>query len=271
MGYSSIRVKRLTPQIGAEISNIDLTKPLSNLEVQELHDAFAANQVIFFRNQPINHEDHKRLARYFGELHLHIGPSTQSTPLPDQPEIRALHFDANSEQVAGEMWHTDQSSAPIPPLGSILYLHTVPPDGGGATLFCSLYAAYEALSPTMQKFLQGLTVTHDGSLVFGKNAPVSVHPLIVKHPVTGRKVLYVNPSEMSHINELSRPESDALKAFLFEHCAHPDFQMRFQWEEHSIAFWDNRCAHHRAIWDYYPHTRSGFRIQIKGNVAPIAA
>src|SRR5271170_193643 len=154
MGFSSIRVKRLTPHIGAEIGNIDLTKPLSNQEVQELHEAFAESGVIFFRNQPIDHESHKRLARYFGELHLHVGPSTESVPLPDQPEIRALHFDANSEKVAGERWHSDQSCAAIPPLGSILYLHTVPPDGGGATLFASMYAAYEDLSPTLQRFLE---------------------------------------------------------------------------------------------------------------------
>jgi taurine dioxygenase len=271
MGYSSIRVKRLTPHIGAEIGNIDLTKPLSNLEVQELHEAFAENGVIFFRDQPIDHESHKRLARYFGELHIHVGPSTQSQPLSGQPEIRALHFDATSEKVAGEMWHTDQSSAPTPPLGSILYLHTVPPDGGGATLFASLYAAYEGLSSRMQQFLSGLTATHDGSRAFGPGAPLSVHPLVARHPVTGRKLLYVNPSEMSHINELSREESEAVIAFLYAHCAHPDFQMRFQWEAHSIAFWDNRCTHHRAIWDYYPHVRSGFRIQIKGTVPPVSA
>lgn len=270
MGYQAIRVKRLTPHIGAEIGNIDLNQPLSNLEVKELHDAFAENQVIFFRNQPIDHESHKRLARYFGELHLHVGPSTQSKPLADQPEVRALHFDDKSEEIAGEEWHTDQSCAAIPPLGSILYLHTVPPDGGGATLFASMYAAFEDLSPTMQRFLETLTATHDGAHAFGKNAPVAVHPVVPRHPVTGRKLLYVNHAMTTRINELERTESDALLAFLFQHMAKPDYQIRFQWEPHSIAFWDNRCTQHKAIWDYYPHTRSGFRIQIKGTVGPVS-
>jgi len=271
MKYESIQVTPVTPHIGAEIGNIDLTKPLSNREVEELHQAFTEHQVIFFRDQRIDHEAHKALARHFGELHVHVGPSTESRPLPDQPEIRALHFDANSEKVAGEVWHTDQSCAAIPPLGSVLSLHTVPPNGGGATLFASMYAAFEALSPRMQSYLEGLTATHDGRRAFGPNAPITVHPVVAKHPVSGRKLLFINRGQTSHINEIPRDESDGVLAFLFQHCANPEWQVRFQWREHSIAFWDNRCTHHKAIWDYYPNVRSGFRIQIKGSTPPIAA
>jgi len=271
MAYSSITVTPTTPHIGAEIGNIDLTKPLSNREVEELHQAFAEHQVIFFRNQPIDHEAHKALARHFGELHIHVGPSTESKPLPGQPEIRALHFDENSEKVAGERWHTDQSCAAIPPLGSILYLHTVPPNGGGATLFASTYAAYDALSPRMKSYLQGMTATHDGRRAFGPNAPVNSHPIIVMHPVTGRKLIFVNRSQTSHIDGLPAEESAAILNFLADHCVRPEWQMRFQWTKDSIAFWDNRCTHHRAIWDYHPNVRSGFRIQIKGAHPPIAA
>ena len=271
MAYSSITVTPLSPHIGAEIGNIDLTKPLSNSEVAELHEAFAAHQVIFFRDQKIDHEAHKALARHFGDLHIHVGPSTESRPLPDQPEIRALHFDETSEKVAGERWHTDQSCAPIPPLGSILYIHTVPPDGGGDTLFASMYAAYEALSPHMKTYLQSLTATHDGRRAFGPNAPINSHPVIAKHPVTGKKLIFVNRGQTSHINEVPPEESEAILSFLYQHCARPDWQVRFHWRPHSIAFWDNRCTHHKAIWDYYPNVRSGFRIQIKGTQPPIAA
>jgi taurine dioxygenase len=271
MAYETIRVMKLTPHIGAEIDEIDLTKPLSNRQVDELHWAFAENLVIFFRDQKINHEQHKALARHFGELHVHVGPSTESKPLADQPEIRALHFDEKSEKVAGELWHTDQSCAAIPPLGSILYLHTVPPDGGGATLFASMYAAYDALSDKMKSYLEGMTATHDGRRAFGPNAPVTVHPVVVRHPVSGRKLLFVNRGQTSHINDVPRSESDAILAYLLNHCADPEWQVRFQWRPHSISFWDNRCTHHKAIWDYYPHVRSGFRIQIKGNAAPVAA
>jgi taurine dioxygenase len=271
MSYQSISVTPLTPHIGAEIGHIDLTKPLSNHEVKELHDAFAEFGVIFFRDQPIDLAQHMALARHFGEPHIHVGPSTESKPLPDHPEIRMLHFDETSEKVAGERWHTDQSCAAIPPLGSILHLHQVPPKGGGATLFASMYAAYDELSPRLQTFLDGLTATHDGRPVFGPNAPVNVHPVIAKHPVTGRKLIYVNRAMTSHINELPEEESEAILTFLYEHMTKPDFQIRFQWREHSIAFWDNRCTQHKAIWDYYPNVRSGYRIQIKGTGAPLAA
>lgn len=271
MAYETIRVTPITPHIGAEISKIDLTRPLGNREVEELHEAFAEHQVIFFRDQRIDFDAHVALARHFGDLHIHVGPSTESIPLPGRPEIRALHFDENSKKVAGERWHSDQSCAEVPPLGSILYLHTVPPEGGGDTMFASMYAAYERLSPRMKAYLEGLTATHDGSRAFGKNAPAAVHPVIAKHPVTGRKLIFVNRSFTTKINELPADESAAVLSFLIEHCARPEFQMRFRWRPHSIAFWDNRCAHHRAIWDYYPHVRSGYRIQIKGSAPPLPA
>jgi taurine dioxygenase len=153
----------------------------------------------------------------------------------------------------------------------MLYIHTVPPDGGGDTLFASMYSAYEALSPRMKDYLKGLTATHDGRRAFGPNAPITVHPLVAKHPVTGKKLIFVNRGQTSHINELPREESDAILAFLYQHCSRPEWQLRFRWRAHSIAFWDNRCTHHKAIWDYHPHVRSGFRIQIKGTIPPIAA
>ena len=271
MTFQTITATPLSPNIGAEIGNIDLMRPLSNLEVNELHEAFAKYQVIFFRDQKINFEQHKALARHFGELHIHVGPSTESVPVEGEPHIRALHFTETSERVAGERWHTDQSCADIPPLGSILYLHTVPPDGGGDTMFASMYAAYDNLSDRMKAHLEGLTATHDGRRAFGPNAPINVHPVITRHPVTGRKVLFVNPSQTSHINDIPREESDFLMSYLAQHCANPEWQVRFRWRPHSIAFWDNRCTHHRAIWDYWPHTRSGYRIQIKGSAPPLAA
>jgi taurine dioxygenase len=131
-----------------------------------------------------------------------------------------------------------------------------------------MYAAYDGLSPRMKLYLEGLSAVHDGRRVFGPNAPVSKHPVIVRHPVSGRKLVFVNTAMTSHIEGIPRDESDAILAFLYEHCTKPDYQVRFQWHEHSIAFWDNRCTQHKAIWDYYPNVRSGFRIQIKGAEAP---
>src|SRR5262249_20636115 len=111
----------------------------------------------------------------------------------------------------------------------------------------------------------------DGTRSFGPGGPVSTHPLIVKNPTTGRKSIYVTPFITTKIHGLPPDESDAITAFLSKHCAHPDFQCRFRWHPHSIAFWGNRYTHHRALWDYYPNIRSGLRVQVQGTTPPIAA
>jgi taurine dioxygenase len=272
----SIAVKPLSPHVGAEIDDIDLTRPLSPQQVQELKDALAKHGVIFFHGQPIDLEMHRRFCRYFGELHIHVGgKGTASKPDEKYPEARRQHFDANSKRVSGEVWHTDQSCADIPPMASVLHQIIIPPEGGGDTLFASMYAAYDALSPRMKTLLAGLTATHDGAKLFDKGTdtvyPVSSHPVVAVHPWTGKKLLYVNRGQTTQINELPKHESDALLAFLFDHIESPEWQMRFHWREHSIAFWDNRCVQHRAIWDYWPNVRSGYRIQIKGTQPPIPA
>ena len=139
----------------------------------------------------------------------------------------------------------------------MLYNHTVPPDGGGDTMFASMYAAYDALSPRMKAYLSGLTATHDGKRVFGPTAPEAVHPVIIKHPVSGKKVIYVNTDFTAKIDELPVLEGERVLKFLIDHCNKPEWTCRFRWRAHSIAFWDNRCTHHKAIWDYWPNIRSG--------------
>ena len=273
MSYTSIQVEPVSPNIGAEISGIDLTRPLSEIEVQELQQALDEYLVIFFRDQKISPANLRDLGHHFGELHEHIGGAgTTAKKMEEDPMVRILHYDETSEQIAGgEVWHTDQSSAKIPPMGSILYLHTVPPKGGGDTMFASMPAAYDALSDRVKTMLEGLTAVQDGTLAFGPGAPVNSHPIVVRHPVTGRKSLFITPFIATRINELSSAESAMVIRFLGEHCAHPDFQCRFRWKPHSIAFWDNRYTHHRALWDYYPHVRSGFRVQIQGTAPPLPA
>jgi taurine dioxygenase len=267
--YDAISVTPASPHIGAEIGNVDLTKPLSPAQVEQLRAAFVQYQVVFFREQRISFDDQIRLANYFGTLGSHAGKSTISKPT-ENPVVRKFHYDENSTVISGENFHSDQSCAPIPPLGTILYNHTVPPDGGGDTQFASMYAAYDALSPRMKTYLEGLTATHDGTRVFGPGTPVSVHPVVVRHPESGRKALYVNTDFTSHINDLPRLEADRLLAFLVDHCVNPQWTVRFRWRAHSIAFWDNRCVQHQAIWDYWPNVRSGFRVQIEGSAAPVA-
>jgi len=273
MELETITATPSTPCIGAEIGNIDLTKPLSNRQVQEVYEALLRYGVIFFRNQPIDFDQHIRLAKYFGPLQVHAGgDGTASQKIEGFPEVRRQHFDEKSKRVAGENWHTDQSCIDIPPMGSILYQKIVPPNGGGDTLFASMYAAYEALSPQMKAFLEPLTAEHDGALGYDRVAaghPKAIHPIVTKHPDTGKKLLFVSPTFTSRIIELPKKESDAVLGFLFDHLAQPHWQVRFRWTDHSIAFWDNRCTQHCAIWDYWPNVRSGFRIVIQGTERPL--
>jgi taurine dioxygenase len=271
MSYEIIKVKPVTARIGAEIEGVDLTKPLNQQTYSEVHQALMEHCVIFFRDQPLDHESHKAFGRLFGELHVH-----PAIPGPEgHPEILPIHADEKSTYIAGERWHSDVSCDEEPPLGSILHLHTVP-EFGGDTLFSNMYAAYEALSDRMKTYLDGLTARHDGEPHYrgrykdrvaddsAKTYPFCDHPVVRTHPVTGRKCLFINPIFTTRINDVPRMESDALLRMLHEHCAMADFQVRFRWQPTAVAFWDNRCVQHLAIWDYYPNVRSGYRVTIKG-------
>jgi taurine dioxygenase len=275
MSYQHIIVTPSSPSVGAEIGGVDLTRPLDAPVIEEIRRAFLEHGVVFFHDQPMSFEDHRRFTQYFGELHIHVGgKGTASSSVPGHPEIRKQYFTRNSKRVSGEVWHTDQSCSDLPPMASILHQHVLPPKGGGDTMFASMYAAYDGLSDRMKVYLEGLTATHDGAMLFDKGAeasyPIASHPVVAVHPETGRRLLYVNRGQTSHINEVCAGESKAILAWLFEHIELPEWQMRFRWREHSVAFWDNRCTQHRAIWDYWPDERLGYRIQIKGVEPPRA-
>lgn len=268
--YETITVDKLTPIIGAEVGGVDLAQPLSNHQMSEVHRALAENIVIFFRDQHMTPEQHLAFGRNFGELHLH--PAAPHAP--GHPELMIIHADKDSFRANGEGWHSDVSCDTEPPMGSILYIKTCPPRGGD-TLFASMYAAYEALSDRMKAYLEGLTAVHDGEDAYRgtyrnygiadkPEYPRAEHPVIRTHPVTGRKALYVNRGFTKRILGVPRDESDAILRYLWDHAENPLFQCRFRWRENSVAFWDNRCAQHRAMWDYWPHTRSGFRVTVKG-------
>ena len=272
MPYTTIKVKPVTPSIGAEIDGVDLTQPLSDQTVQELHQALLNHLVLFFRDQDMTFEQHKDFGRHFGKLHVH--PNVQGPE--DHPEILRIHADANTKRIAGDKWHSDVSCEEEPPMGSILRLHTIP-ESGGDTLFSSMYAAYDALSESMQAFLSTLTAIHDGAPNYshrnslagvdntGRLFPHAKHPVIRTHPETGQKAIFVNPAFTTGIKDLPPDEETAVLHFLFAHIAKPQFHCRFAWQENSVAFWDNRCGHHHAMWDYYPQVRSGYRVTICGD------
>ena len=268
--YRAIQVEKLTPLIGAEIGGVDLSRPLDPSQVEEIGRALAENLVIFFRDQDLTPAQHIAFGRSFGDLHVHpAAPHVEGLP-----ELMMIHADANSKRANGEDWHTDVSCDAEPPMGSILRITDCPAEGGD-TLFASMYAAYDALSDRMKTYLEGLRAVHDGENVYrgayvnfgvaDKAAyPRAEHPVVRTHPVTGRRALYVNRIFTTRILDLPREESDALLAFLLDHAESPLWQCRFRWRKNSMAFWDNRCAQHRAMWDYWPRTRSGFRVTVKG-------
>ena len=270
MPYQTIEVRKSTPNIGAEIHGVDLSKPLGNQQFQEIHDALMENLVIFLRDQKIDLDQHADFGRKFGKLHIH--PAIES-PIEGHPEVLVIKADATSKRVAGEVWHSDVSCDPEPPMGSILHLHQVPPDGGGDTMFANMYRAYETLSEPIRKLLAGMTAIHEGEIYRGRYGtkdegkvfPRAEQPIVRTHPVTGRPALYVNRLFTTRIVGLSKAESDALLDMLFQHIETPEFSVRFRWQNNSIAFWDNRCVQHHALWDYYPEKRYGHRVTVCGD------
>jgi taurine dioxygenase len=269
--YETIHVKKSTPMIGAEVLGIDLLARLSNRQVQDLHNAFTENLVIFFRDQKMDHQQQKDFARRFGQLHTH--PAAPQVN-PEHPEIFGVSTDENSKHIAGEHWHSDVSCDAEPPMGSILYLRDVPLNGGGDTMFANMYRAYETLSAPIRRLLDDMTAIHDGEQVYrgrygggdkNRKFPRAEHPVVRTHPVTKRKCLFVNRTFTTRIVGVHKNESDAILEMLYRHIETPEFSTRFKWESDSVAFWDNRCVQHRAIWDYHPNRRYGFRVTICGD------
>ena len=265
MTDSSFVVEPVTPSIGAEVHGLDLGRPLDAATRARLQEAWTRHLVLFFRDQDLSKAALRDFGASFGELHVHPMGDVQG-----YPGILEIKTDASSKTYAGHLWHTDVSCDAEPPVGSILYLTEVPASGGD-TLFANMYAAYEALSAPMQAFLEGLSALHSGKMsyrdYFGRSAeemrdgvyPETLHPVVTTHPVTGRKVLYVNENFTHHIEGLEPAESEAILDLLYRHVAQPRFQCRFRWRPNSVAMWDNRCTQHMALWDYYPETRAGFR------------
>lgn len=272
--YDSFETRPLTPHLGAEVAGVDLSQPLDEAVLADVRRAFADWGVLVFRDQHLDREAHKRFGRYFGELHTH--PMNYSRD--GDPEILKIRTTADSAYTAGDGWHTDVTCDAIPPLGSALYITETPECGGGDTLYADMCLAYELLSPVMQEFLSGLTAVHDGALPYigaykstppEGGYPRSEHPVVAVHPETGRKVLYVNAGFTSHIKGMRPWESRMLLDGLFEFISTtPRLYARVEWQPNTLTFWDNRCTQHHAVWDYYPHTRSGERVSVVGTEPP---
>jgi len=272
MAYERIQVRRLAGSLGAEISGVDLTQPLDDPTQKEIHDAWMEHQVLFLRGQQITRQQHKDFARCFGELHVH--PVLRSMESEGHPEIVVLESNEKVPFVA-DAWHSDVTFERKPPMGSILRA-VIAPEYGGDTLWASMYAAYDALSDSMQRMLSGLRALHSGDFFNyiakddGQKQALAqdngaVHPVIRTHPVTGRKSIFVNATFTRSIEGMKPAESRALLAFLYEHVSQPDFNVRFHWETDSIAMWDNRCTQHRVVRDRIEAHRRVERVTLLGD------
>lgn len=268
-------LEQITPTIGAEISNIDLSQDLSEEKLDQIYQDLIDYKVIFFRNQEISPKNHIALAKSFGEIEP---PHPVYPHVKDFPEIVLLENDANNPPDTDE-WHTDVTFKSDPAFASILYSKIIPPSGGD-TLWCSLSAIYEALPDDTKKYLETLRAVHDmgsfrnnfidddneksaqnvneGFQKFGN----AIHPMVKVHPISKNKLLYINPGFTSQIVGMNMTDSNNLLTYLFNFMNKPEFQIRFKWSANTIAIWDNRCTMHYAIGDYMPHHRQMNRITV---------
>ena len=267
--------KPLTPVIGAEISGIDLRQPLSLDSVQWLTDQLVRYKVIFFRDQDIDPQQHLDFAREFGPLETH-----PVNPKDGFPELLVLHNDANRPPADTAVWHSDVTWRLEPSLGSILIARKVP-EVGGDTLFANMGAAYQGLDDETKALITGRRAIHqfepmrqyllqsgadaEKMAKFEKKYPKTTHPIVRSHPITGEKSIFVNRLFTVGIEGMADAEAQPLLDKLFASASQPEYQCRFRWRKHSIAFWDNRAAQHYATADYYPHERFMERATIEGD------
>lgn len=271
-------------RVGAEILGIDLSNPVPADELKQVRAAFAEHGVIFFRDQSISEGQHIAFARAWGPININRFFAAH----PHHPEIALVVKEPDQQHNIGGGWHTDHSYDLEPALGSILVARELPPEGG-ATAFASMYAAYDALPQRLKQQVEGRKAVHSARHVFGSKAVAyeavqdtrsdgrignsaaadvlddPVHPVIITHPLSGKRALYVNPSFTLHIQGLSEKSSQDLLQEIYAHCSGPDFQEDFHWREGSIAFWDNRATWHYAYNDYHGHRREMHRITIAGS------
>ena len=274
---SEIIINPTSGSIGAEISGVDLSIDLSDTVFSEIRQTFIEHGLIFFRNQELTPEHHLRFAKRWGEINI----NRFFAKVEGYEQIAEVKKDPDQEINIGGAWHTDHSYDQIPAMGSILLARETPKTGGD-TLFANMYKAYESLSDGLKGTLERMNACHSSRHVFGAHAGYAeasnqrignpelatqdaIHPVIITHPESKRKALYVNPEFTVNFEGWTKEESKPLLNYLTEHSTKSEHITRFNWEPGSIAFWDNRCTWHFALNDYPGEKRLMHRITVEGS------
>ncbi len=277
--YQFLEVHPSSPALGAEIGGVDIAAGVDDAQFAELRRAFAEYGVIFLRDQQITPQQHIEFARRWGEINV----NRFFRAVDDYPLIAEVRKEAHQKANIGSSWHTDHSYDQIPAMGSLLYAREVP-EVGGDTLFASMYAAYDALSDGFKALLSTLRALHSSRHAFGEGAYIgadlddvggrlgnteaatqdAIHPVIIRHPLSGRPALYVNGDFTLRFDGWSEAESRPLLDYLYAHASRAEFTCRFRWRAGSMAIWDNRATHHCALNDYQGLRRLMHRITIEG-------
>lgn len=256
--------------LGAEISGVDLGAELSADTVADIARALADYKVIYFRNQPLTSAQHVAFARNFGDLEIHPFISGNE----NHPEL--VRFEKGVDTGGFENgWHHDVTWRKVPSMGAVLHAVQVPATGGD-TLFADMGAAYDGLTDEWKERIDGLHAIHDYMLAFSHQVPEDQqavmrekyplvrHPVVRTHPVTGRKLIFVNGYFTSHIEGMDDDESREIITHLITQPAILEYQFRLHWEPDTVVFWDNAAVQHYAASDYYPDVRIMERASVVG-------
>ena len=275
----NIQVSKAGPNVGAFVDGVDLGKGISADDAAQLREALGTYGVLFFRDQKMEPEAHLAMAEQFGGVNV----NRFFAHVDGWPSIAEVRKEPEQKANIGGDWHTDHSYDQIPALGSILVARETPKIGGD-TMFSSMYAAYDYLSDGLKEALEGMNAVHSSRRAFGKNAAYkdkgedlgdrlgneekatqdAVHPVVIRHPISGRKALYVNRAFTMHFEGWTEEESLPLLQYLYAHGGRPEFAYRFDWQPGSVAFWDNRATWHRALNDYQGERRLMHRVTVEG-------
>ena len=272
-----IEVVPVSGGVGVEVHNVDIKSGIDAGTFDELRAAFVEHGLIFLRDQDITPDEHIAFAERWGQINI----NRFFPRLDGYDQIATVTKEPDQTTNIGGGWHTDHSYDHVPAMGSILIARETPPVGGD-TLFACMYTAYDTLSDGLKQTLENMKAVHSSRHIFGEQSSYrdtmkdrfsnpedatqdAVHPVVITHPESGRKALYVNPGFTLHFEGWTAAESKPLLDYLYAHAVQLEHTTRFQWAPGSIAFWDNRCTWHYALNDYHGTRREMHRITIEGS------